>query len=187
MESLLILASISDGLIALSYLSIPIQLVIFASYNVVSLRKQIPWIVIAVVLLFALFILLCGFTHLMNTIILLERAMESNQLKASAEVVTLVVVKIMTALVSLLTSLLMLTLIPRGVQLLNNAFITRDKLREQYQKLDRANVRANRAVEDRNDYLTLSDSLHPQLKHTSGPIILEVICFDTQLCTQSSK
>jgi len=94
-EPLLWLLVISDSLIALSYFSIPLALALFA-YRKKHLEYK--WIFI----LFSLFILACGATHLLSIITIW------NPIYGVAGVV-----KGITALVSVLTAVLLWPLIPR--------------------------------------------------------------------------
>jgi len=91
--------AIADGLIALSYFSIPIVLLAF-----VAKRKDLvfPWIFI----LFGAFILLCGTTHVMD-------AMTFWVPLYGLQTVS----KILTALVSVPTAILLWPLIPRVLSL----------------------------------------------------------------------
>jgi len=91
--------AISDGLIALSYFSIPIVLLAF-----VAKRKDLvfPWIFI----LFGAFILLCGTTHVMDAVTFWVPLYGLQTVS-----------KILTALVSVPTAILMWPLIPRVLSL----------------------------------------------------------------------
>lgn len=101
---------ISDAIIVLAYYSIPIFLI----YIVHKSKRAFPfhWIFV----LFALFILACGTTHLMEIINIWQ-----------ADYVLSGVVKALTALFSILTAITLLPLLPKIAQVLRDAMDHREK------------------------------------------------------------
>lgn len=95
---------ISDAVIALAYYSIPITL----TYVVYKTRGGMPfnW----VFMLFALFIMACGTTHLIEII----NVWNSHYVLAGF-------VKAVTAVVSILTAIALLPILPKVIQILRQA------------------------------------------------------------------
>jgi len=97
--NLLLLHTLSDGLIALAYFCIPVALITF-----MRRRKDLafPWMFI----LFSAFIVTCGMTHLMEIYTVYVPAYWSAG-----------VIKAVTAIVSIATAILLLKLVPRALAL----------------------------------------------------------------------
>lgn len=124
--SLLFLHNVSDGLITLAYYSIPLTLIYF-----VRKRKDIPfsWIFI----LFGAFISGCGTTHLMEIVTTWVPAYWVSGL-----------VKFATALISLITAVLLIRLIPKAL-----ALPTTEQLEEKNQELYELTVSLEERVNER--------------------------------------
>ena len=108
-EDLLALYVISDGLIVLAYVIIPMAIVRF-----LRARHDIPVNKVKVVVLFAAFILLCGTTHLLSIITLWHPIYWISGL-----------VKALTGVISILTAYITWQLVPKLIikpNLLNNHF-----------------------------------------------------------------
>ncbi len=105
---LLWLHMLSDGLIAISYYSIPIALVVFALRRRDVRHRWVLW-------LFGAFIMACGTTHLMHiyTLFVPDYWLEG-------------LVKAMTAAVSLFTAILLWPLLPRLIALPSPAQLERE-------------------------------------------------------------
>ncbi|BBL75970.1 PAS domain-containing hybrid sensor histidine kinase/response regulator [Methylomagnum ishizawai] len=113
---------VSDGLIFASYLSLPVALGYFARH-----RRDFPYV--RVLWLFAIFILACGMTHLMGVVVLWKPLYWLD-----------VLFKAFTALVSLLTAVVLWPLMPRILSLPNPA-----ELREANERLHREIAERERA------------------------------------------
>ncbi len=109
----------SDVIITLSYYAIPIILTYF-----IFKKKNVPfnWII----LLFALFILGCGTTHLMEII---------NVWKSEYAISG--IIKLFTAVVSIVTAILLIPVIPKllAVNSFDLAFISNEDLQEEIRRL----------------------------------------------------
>ena len=90
---------ISDSLIFVSYFCLPIALSYFARH-----RKDFPYI--RVLWLFAVFILACGATHLMDVVVLWKPLYP-----------LAAIFKVLTAIVSVITAVVLVPLIPKVLQL----------------------------------------------------------------------
>jgi PAS domain S-box-containing protein len=117
------LDSIADGLIALAYFSIPLLLLHFA-------RRRRDLAFPSVFLLFGLFIVLCGLTHVMDSV---------TDWVPAYNLAT--VIKIATALASVFTACVVWQLMPRAL-----ALPTSEQLRQVNAELERE-VRERRRVE----------------------------------------
>jgi PAS domain S-box-containing protein len=100
-QSLIALHAISDGLIVLSYYSIPVLLLYF-----VQKRKEIDWKFQWVAMCFAMFVLACGTTHLME----IWNIWHANYWLSGF-------FKAITALVSVVTAILFVKLLPAALAL----------------------------------------------------------------------
>jgi PAS domain S-box-containing protein len=98
-QSLIALHAISDGIIVLSYYSIPFTLLYFVRRRT---DLKFPWIFVC----FALFVLACGTTHLME----IWNIWHANYWLSGG-------IKAVTALVSASTAVLMVRLLPRALSL----------------------------------------------------------------------
>lgn len=118
---LMLLHVISDGLIALAYMSIPITLVAFARK-----RKDVPfnWMFLC----FGMFIVACGMTHIMEIVVLWHPIYWLSG-----------VVKVITAGASVPTAILLVRLIPQALKLPSPA-----QLHEKNLELERANLAKDR-------------------------------------------
>src|ERR1044071_1276755 len=114
--ALLLLHVVSDALIALAYYSIPIALLFF-----VRKRKDLAfgWIFV----LFAIFIIACGTTHILGIVMIWRPAYWLDGM-----------VKALTAAVSVVTGILLWPLIPRALALPSPA-----QLRSAYNELEEKN------------------------------------------------
>jgi hypothetical protein len=112
-QSLLLLHVISDSIIALAYYSIPVALIFF-----VRRRKDLAfsWIFV----LFAIFIVACGTTHVLGIWMIWRPAYWLDG-----------IVKALTASVSLVTAILLWPLIPKAL-----ALPSPDQLRSAYKELE---------------------------------------------------
>jgi two-component system sensor histidine kinase/response regulator len=90
---------VSDSLIFVSYFCLPIALGYFARH-----RKDFPYI--RVLWLFAVFILACGATHLMDVVVLWKPLYP-----------LAAIFKVLTAIVSVITAVVLVPLIPKVLQL----------------------------------------------------------------------
>lgn len=96
-SDLIALHALGDGLIALSYFSIPVALVVFARRRA---DLQYKWLFG----LFAAFILACGATHLLAFVTLWQPIYEIQG-----------IVKLVTAIISLMTAILLWPIIPKAL------------------------------------------------------------------------
>jgi signal transduction histidine kinase len=140
-ETLLLLHVVSDSLIALSYFSIPVALIVF-----VRRRKDLAfsWIFC----LFATFIVACGTTHIMGVWTIWKPAYWLDG-----------VIKALTATVSLVTSVLLWPLIPKAVALPSPA------------QLESANQDLQFQIEQRNRDIAERKSLEEQLKKKNEELL----------------
>jgi len=140
-ETLLLLHVVSDSLIALSYFSIPVALIVF-----VRRRKDLAfsWIFC----LFATFIVACGTTHIMGVWTIWKPAYWLDG-----------IIKALTATVSLVTSFLLWPLIPKAVALPSPA------------QLEAANQDLQFQIQQRNRDIAERKSLEEQLKKKNEELI----------------
>ncbi|XP_068643724.1 ethylene receptor 2-like [Aristolochia californica] len=114
-ESILQCQKISDFLIALAYFSIPLELFYFVSCSTIF---PFRWILLQ----FGAFIVLCGLTHFV--------AVWTYELHSFQVMLSLTVLKFLTALVSFATSITLLTLIPQMLRVMVREGLLRKKTRE---------------------------------------------------------
>jgi signal transduction histidine kinase len=140
-ETLLLLHVVSDSLIALSYFSIPVALLVF-----VRRRKDLAfsWIFC----LFATFIVACGTTHIMGVWTIWKPSYWLDG-----------IIKALTATVSLITSVLLWPLIPKAVALPSPA------------QLEAANQDLQFQIQQRNRDIAERRSLEDQLKKTNEELV----------------
>jgi signal transduction histidine kinase len=140
-ESLLLLHVVSDSLIALSYFSIPIALVVF-----VRRRKDLAfsWIFC----LFATFIVACGTTHIMGVWTIWKPVYWLDG-----------IIKALTASISLITSVLLWPLIPKAVALPSPA------------QLEAANRDLQFQIKERNRDIAKRESLEEELRRTNDELV----------------
>ncbi|KAI9182982.1 Histidine kinase osmosensor [Blastocladiella emersonii ATCC 22665] len=133
--ALAIISAVSDGLIALAYFAIPCQIFYFQRHlQIEGLRGQYK----AIVWLFESFILLCGMTHLIKM-----WAVDPGYL--------LTTFKILTAIVSVLTALILVRLMPAALTLPARLFVLEEELglriqNEQQLQLENSNLHKLRSV-----------------------------------------
>nr|GMD58996.1 protein EIN4 [Ipomoea batatas] len=120
-ESILECQKVSDFLIAVAYFSIPLELLYFISCANIPFK----WVLVQ----FIVFIVLCGLTHLLNGWTF--SAQPSFQL-----IVSLTVVKILTALVSCATAITLLTLFPLILKIKVREIFLRQNVLELDQEVD---------------------------------------------------
>lgn len=122
--ALLWLHVMSDAVITLSYYAIPVCLIYF-----IFKKKNVPfnWLV----LLFALFIFGCGTTHLMEIINVWD-----------AEYAMAGFIKLFTAIISILTALLLVPVIPKLLALstFDLAFMSHEDMQNEIQRLRQENL-----------------------------------------------
>ncbi|KAG9454575.1 hypothetical protein H6P81_007479 [Aristolochia fimbriata] len=114
-ESILQCQKISDFLIALAYFSIPLELFYFVSCSTIF---PFRWILLQ----FGAFIVLCGLTHFVTV--------WTYELHSFQVMLSLTVLKFLTALVSFATSITLLTLIPQMLRVMVREGLLRKKTRE---------------------------------------------------------
>jgi PAS domain S-box-containing protein len=140
---------LSDSLIALAYLSIPITLIYF-----IRKRRDVPfnWMFFS----FGVFILACGATHMMEV----WNLWHANYWLAGT-------VKVLTALASLSTAILLVPLIPRALALPSPELLAQEivERRRAQDALDRANSELEQRVQDRTVALTkLNEDLRKEIQ-----------------------
>src|SRR3984885_8433808 len=145
---LVLLHVISDSLIALAYLSIPITLVYF-----IRKRRDVPfnWVFVC----FGVFILACGGTHLMEVWTLWH----ANYWVSGA-------VKALTAVASLATAVLLVRLIPQALVLPSPELLRREIVERQYaqEALQHAKQELEVRVQQRTADLTNANQiLHAEI------------------------
>jgi signal transduction histidine kinase len=164
----------SDGLIALAYYIIPLALIYF-----VRKRKDLAfnWMFV----LFGIFILACGTTHLMGIITLWNPVYRMDGL-----------VKAVTAFASVPTAFLLVRLVPAAVKLPSPEDLRREIDRRSIaeQELRDANSELERRVEERTNKLKRYNNALQRVAYISGHDLkepLRSVTTFTQLLEQTSK
>jgi len=133
------LQTIPDILIALAYFSIPVQLLVFVKRYPLPLRPTYK----AVICLFASFIMLCGLTHICQL-----------WKKYSAGMYLLAVVKVVCALVSSVTSVVLLRVIPGFFEVLIRSKELENQLIDRMSDLRAAKTRAEDADRAKSNFMS---------------------------------
>jgi signal transduction histidine kinase/CheY-like chemotaxis protein len=159
--SLIWLHVVSDSMIALAYYSIPIALVYF-----VKRRQDLAfnWIFT----LFAVFILACGTTHLME----IWNIWHASYLTSGA-------IKMVTALASIPTAILLWMLIPKALKLPSSS-----ALEQANRSLEQEIAERRRAEEE---VRALNASLETKVKEATAKLVLESRLKDDFLATLSHE
>jgi len=148
---------LSDSAIFLSYAAIPVALAIFASK-----RKDMPfsWVFV----LFGVFIVACGFTHLLAVVTVWQPTYWLTG-----------VVKVITAIASVFTALVLFPLLPKALAIPSPAMLqaANDELTIQINE----RMRVESQIKEKNSQLqavnsALTDSLN-KLKHTQDQLIAQ--------------
>ncbi len=164
--------ALGDGLIALSYFSIPVALVVFARRRT---DLQYKWLFG----LFAVFILACGATHLLGLVTLWQPIYGVHG-----------VVKLMTAFVSLITAIVLWPIIPKALALPSpshlrevNARLTheirereaaQDELQRAYGMIEQRIEERTRALADANKHLQLEIAERKRGEEQQGILVAEL-------------
>jgi chemotaxis family two-component system sensor kinase Cph1 len=164
----------SDGLIALAYFIIPFALIYF-----VRKRKDLAfnWMFI----LFGIFILACGTTHILGIVTLWAPVYRVDGL-----------VKAITALASIPTAFLLVRLVPDAVKLPSPQDLRReiDRRTAAENQLRETNAGLERRVEDRTNQLKRYNNALQRVAYISGHDLkepLRSVTTFTQLLEQTSK
>ncbi len=147
--------AISDGIIALAYMTIPLSLV-----KIVRSRKEADFAYMWMLILFAVFILGCGATHVMDVV----NIWEPWYLTDSA-------IRIITALASIGTAILLVRITPQLILLPST-----NRWKEMNEELKTLNESLEEKVQERTQelealaesYRFLTDAI-PQIVWSSGP------------------
>lgn len=152
----------SDWLIAIAYFSIPIQLVYFLCKHPVYLDRRAR----LVVALFACFICLCGITHAFNAarMRLMVDYLRTHPNTSSDELlhatsaihawsIALLVSKIATAVVSVVTMLVLLFIIPQVLRVARYIPQLEEGLRLNIVQLNEARAAAESAMQRKSEFM----------------------------------
>jgi signal transduction histidine kinase len=149
-RNLIVLHVVSDGFIWLSYVAISLTLV----YLVYRTRREIPfsWVFLA----FGTFIIACGFTHLMEVIVLWNPVY---WLTGG--------VKLVTAIASVITAIALPPQLPKVRQMIVAAEVSEERQR----RLEQTNEELSQANQHLRSEITKRITAEESLRHLSGSLL----------------
>lgn len=167
-----LVAFVSDWVTALCYYAIPAQLLYFLAY----FPYHIPIRYRAAVVLAAAFVCLCGSSHLLMTMI--QSGYLSNQ-------AVLDYMKLATAVVSAVTALVLLRLIPEGLRFVNYSLDLEIQMKRKLIELDEAHRVARKANYNKGIFIsTVSHELRNPLHAITANVDF---LFETSLTSEQKE